>query len=141
MHSACCPPFFVLGYISSGRIHELRTSWAMTQKAMCCRDMLHHEKKKSIFRKPRETSRTKISFLAPQPEVSSVFPNEWSLSFLGLCQPQTQHWAQQAPRPGTHEMCGPHSSHRPPLPQRPPPRSQGHCLPLPHSSQPGSSEF
>ena len=46
MHSPCCPPFFLLGYVSSGRTHELRISWAMTQKAMCCRDMLHHEKKK-----------------------------------------------------------------------------------------------
>ena len=57
------------------------------------------------------------------------------------CQPQTQHWAQQAPRPGTHQMCRPHASHRPPLPQRPPPRGQGHYMPLPHSSQLCSNEF
>ena len=62
MHSACCPPFFVLGYISSGRIHELRTSWAMTQKAMCCRDMLHHEKKNPSSESPERLPEQRYLF-------------------------------------------------------------------------------
>ena len=39
--------FFLLGYLSSGRFHELRTSGATTQKNVCFRDTLHHQKNPS----------------------------------------------------------------------------------------------
>lgn len=51
------PSFLLLGYMSSGKFHELRIRWATAQENMCCRAMFCHPNK-PVFRKkllgPRE---------------------------------------------------------------------------------------